>query len=242
MLDSNGDGYRYPHAKLVHIAGMTRDAAIERMKNDPPSWTNESEGWISRVVRGKRDGSSTEQHRQFSYVPLPSIGHEHSDAMIRNVMIVAPLGMDRELAFLSERLSGEFLNADECDDAYACGSRPIVSGPIELQRFSPPAGKFIAACYLAMADTWHTVTPAILPGHDDHNPEKTKALIKRALHQSRIDTPCEFTWQSIPFLKNTLSAHKHDVQGGRGLLPPSVPGGTHRGSLADPVWPPRADG
>ncbi len=110
LLDANDDAYRYPHAKLVHIAGMVRHAAIERMKADPPSWINDPADWINRVVRGKRDESSADEHRQFSYVPLPSIGHEHADAMIRNVMVVAPLGMDRELDYLSERLSGEVLN------------------------------------------------------------------------------------------------------------------------------------
>ncbi len=33
---SNGESYRYPHAKLVHIAGMTRCAAIKAMKAYPP--------------------------------------------------------------------------------------------------------------------------------------------------------------------------------------------------------------
>ncbi len=111
LLDANGDAVCRPHAKLIHVAGMMRHTAIERMKADPPSRVENAENWVSRVVRGKREESSPEEHRQFSYVPLPSIGHEHADAMIRNVMVVAPLGMERELEYLAARLSGEPLNS-----------------------------------------------------------------------------------------------------------------------------------
>lgn len=219
LLDANEDTFCYPHDKLIHIASMVRSAAVERMTDDPPENSN---GWVQRVVYGKRDDSSVEEHRQFSYVPLPSIGHEHSDAMIRNVMIVVPLGMDRELKHLAERLDGERLKAEDCSEACSWESQPILPGPIELQKFSPPEGRFIRNCYLATADTWQTVTPVILPGRDDHKPAKTVKLIQRALQQSGIDTPCEFMWQSIPFFKHTLSAHKRDVHGKRaGYFRPS---------------------
>ena len=221
LRDTNEDSFRYPHARLIHIASMVRHAAVKRMKDDPPM-IEDSDGWISRVVHGKRDESSDEEHRQLSYVPLPSIGHEHADAMIRYVMIVAPLGMDRELKHLAERLDGECLKAEDCSEACTWESQPLLPGLIELQRFRPPEGRFIRSCYLATANTWQTVTPVILPGHDDHKPAKTVKLIQRALQQSGIDTPCEFVWQSIPFFKNTLSAHKRDNHGRRaGYFRPS---------------------
>jgi CRISPR-associated protein Csb2 len=213
LLDPNQDPYRYPHAKLIHIAGMVRHVAIQQMQDDPPSWIKDQPSWINRVVRGKRDESAVDAHRQFSYVPLPSIGHEHADAMIRNVMIVAPLGMDRELAYLAERLNGEFLNPEDDPESCESDSKPQISEPIELLKFNPPTGKFIATRYLGTSKVWQTVTPVILPGHNDHKPQKTVKLIERALQQSGIETPCEFTWQSIPFLKNCLSAHKYDRHG-----------------------------
>ncbi|MCI0541677.1 MAG: type I-U CRISPR-associated protein Csb2 [Verrucomicrobiales bacterium] len=220
LLDANEDAYRYPHAKLIHIAGMLRHAAIERMNADPPSWIKDP-NWINRVVRGKRDESSADEHRQISYVPLPSIGHEHADAMIRNVMIVAPLGMDRELDYLSERLSGEVLNPKGYAEACESDSKPFISERIELQKFNPPAGKFIDTCYLGRSNVWQTVTPVILDGHNKKSkfgkPEaiarETEKLICKALRHVGIETPCEFTWQSIPFLKNCLSAHKYDRNG-----------------------------
>ena len=128
-------------------------------------------------------------------------------------MIVAPLGMECELEYLAERLNGEPLKPEGGTDVRATDSALLMSGSIEAQRFKPPPGKFIERCYLETADTWQTVTPILLPGNDDHMLKKTEKLIQRALHQSGIDTPCEFAWQAIPFLKNTLSAHKYDTQG-----------------------------
>jgi CRISPR-associated protein Csb2 len=213
LLDDNEDTFSYPHARLIHIAGMVRHVAIERMKKDPPPWIEDPAEWVNRVVRGKRDAASADEHRQFSYVPLPSIGHEHADALIRNVMIVAPLGMERELAYLAQRLSGEALQPEGEFEACEADSRPAIPQRIELRKFTPPKGKFINTHYLATSRVWHTVTPVILDGHDDKKPDKTVKLIQTALGRAGIESPCEFTWQAIPFLKNCLSAHKYDRDG-----------------------------
>lgn len=224
LVDENEDAFRYPHAKLVHIAGMVRHLAIKAMdaeKGDPPPWLENPADWVNRVVRGKRDVSSTDEHRQFSYVPLASIGHEHADALIRNVMIIAPMGMDRELAYLAERLNGEILKPEGEFESCDADSKPVIPQRIELRKFTPPKGRFIDTCYLGTSRVWHTVTPMILDGHNKKSktdkPEQiarqTEKLIRKALQRAGIETPCEFTWQSIPFLKNCLSSHKYDRDG-----------------------------
>jgi CRISPR-associated protein Csb2 len=68
----------------------------------------------------------------------------------------------------------------------------------------------VAKRYLDPARVWATVTPAILPGHDDHKPEKTVRLIERALIQSGVDQPCKFTWSALPNFPHCLTAHKYD--------------------------------
>ncbi len=73
LVDANDDAYRYPHAKLIHIAGMVRHSAIKAMSHNPPPFINDPQ-WVNRVVRGKRDESAEDEHKQFSYVPIPSIG------------------------------------------------------------------------------------------------------------------------------------------------------------------------
>jgi CRISPR-associated protein Csb2 len=219
LADENEDTFCYPHAKLIHIAGMVRHLAIERMKDDPPSWIENPGEWVSRVVRGKRNESAGDDHQQFSYVPLASIGHAHADAMIRNVMIVAPLDMERELYHLADRLDGLQLKPE--GDSEKC--KQDLAGNFAdrnwLQRFNPPPGKFIAKGYLGTASVWETVTPVILDGHrkakgDDARAvaRTTERLIRKALARAGIEAPCEFTWQMFPFIKNALSAHERDKE------------------------------
>jgi CRISPR-associated protein Csb2 len=220
LLDANEDAYRYPHAKLVHIAGMVRHVAIERMKADPPSWKiEESANWLESFVCGHR--GDAERHQQLSYVPLPSIGHEHADAMIRNVILIAPFGCERELEYVVQRLDGEQLKPEEQIRSIGLENSSPIPGTIFLNRFTPPHGKFVATCYLGTSNVWHTVTPVILDGHNKKSKSdkpaavarQTEKLIRKALVRAGIETPCEFTWQSIPFLKNCLSAHKYDRDG-----------------------------
>jgi len=64
--------------------------------------------------------------------------------------------------------------------------------------------------YTERANTWASVTPVILPGHDDHRPEKTRKLIERALAQSGIEQPCEFEWSAFSRFPKSLSARKYD--------------------------------
>jgi CRISPR-associated protein Csb2 len=68
----------------------------------------------------------------------------------------------------------------------------------------------IARFYTQTANSWASVTPVILPGHDDHRPEKTRKLIEKALAQSGIEQPCEFEWSAFSRFRKSLSAHKYD--------------------------------
>jgi len=212
LIDANEDAYRHPHAKLIHVAGMVRHVAIERMKAvGAPAWIEDGTNWLETFVCGHRGNS--EQHEQISYVPLPSIGHQHADAMIRNVMLIAPHGCDRELEHVAQRLNGEELTPESEVRTIGVEQSRQNSQRMFLERINPPRGKFIAECYLGTSNVWHSVTPVILDGHDDKKPEKTTKLIQTAVQRAGIETPCEFTWQAFPYLKNCLSAHKYDRNG-----------------------------
>lgn len=205
---------RYPHAQLVHIAGMVRHLAIRRMGVSPPPWhKSDAEQWLNGFVRGKAENPAG-AHARLSYVPLPSIGHEHSDALIRNIMLIAPVGCERDLEYVATRIDGELLQPEpqrQCAWEQHC--RPPTFENVRLERVTPPRGRFIDTRYLASSHVWESVTPVILDGHNDKKDAKTIKLIQLALERAGIETPCEFTWQSIPFLKNCLSAHKYDSDG-----------------------------
>jgi CRISPR-associated protein Csb2 len=184
----------YAHAKLIHIAGMTRNASIKAMKDLP-----NADEWVESLVAGHRlDGQP--DHRQLSYVPLPSIGHGHADAMIRRVMIIAPFGYEAELRHLAEQLDGEQLQPE------GGGAGPV------LDRLRSDG---VTRQYLGPSEAWASVTPVILPGHDDHKPEKTIKLIERALAQSGIEQGCRYTWGAVPNFSNCLTAHRYDRNGRR---------------------------
>ena len=216
LLDENGETARYPHAKLVHIAGMVRHLALTELMRtgDAPPGVADPAGWLNRFVRGKVQSGDEPQepHEQLSYIPLPSIGHAHADAMVRNVMLVAPIGCERELEFVAGRIHGGLLSPE--GDGGPCETDSKLHGiPESIERFTPPAGKFIANCYLGTSRTWHSVTPVILDGHNDKKDAKTKRLIQTALQRAGVETPCGFTWQAVPFVNNCLSAHKYDRDG-----------------------------
>jgi CRISPR-associated protein Csb2 len=194
-LRENGDEWDpYPHAKLIHVAGMVRCAAIKTMKAYKPEGIGDAAAWVESFVAGHRPEGAETQNR-FSYVPLPSIGGEHADAMIRRVMITAPFGCEAWLEHLAEQLDGIQLERE------GGGQGPV------LERLRADS---VARRYLDPSWRWASVTPVILPGHDDHKAEKTVKLIERALRQSGVDEPCEFTWSALPNFPHCLTAHKYD--------------------------------
>jgi CRISPR-associated protein Csb2 len=197
LRTTSDDIYRYQHARLISIAGMTRHAAKQAMENYPPGDVVDRVAWLESFVAGHRRDSMGSQER-LSYIPLPSIGHEHADAMIRRVMIAAPFGCDAHLAHLADPLDGVQLEPED-------GSE----GPV-LYRVQ---GDSVTRQYLGPSSIWASVTPVILPGHDDHKPAKTVRLIRRALLQSGIEEACEFTWGAIPNFPHCLTAHKYGPDG-----------------------------
>jgi CRISPR-associated protein Csb2 len=120
--------------------------------------------------------------------------------MIRRVMIVAPFESEAELRHLSAQLNGEQLQPEQG-----------ASGPI----LDSVGSDGVIRQYLGPSKVWASVTPIILPGHDDHKPAKTIKLIERALAQSGIEQECQFTWGPLPYFNNCLTASKYDRNGRR---------------------------
>ena len=211
--------FRYRQDRLIHIAGMVRHLSIEAMRKSLPNGV--ADDWVETYVAGHRRGSApdttsknkcvddadnevhreelraADEHRQLSYLPLPSIGHAHTDPSIRRVMIVAPLGDDRLLEHLARRLAGEQLEPTR---------QTKLEHPPTLVRVR---NDNVASFYTTPANHWASVTPVILPGHDDHKAGKTQKLIEKALAQSGIEQSCDFEWSAFSRFTKSLSAHKY---------------------------------
>jgi CRISPR-associated protein Csb2 len=197
LRNTDGSRFRYPHSKLIHIAGMVRHLAIKAMTASPP--TGLGSDWVETYIAGHATEDAPE-HRQLSYLPLPSIGHIHTDPGVRRIMIVAPLGDDAWLDHVARHLAGrmlEPLRGDEFADRH-----PPLLVPVRHDN--------IARIYTQPANAWASVTPVILPGHDDHKPEEPRKLIEKTLAQSGIEQPCQFEWSAFSRFPKSFSAHKYD--------------------------------
>jgi CRISPR-associated protein Csb2 len=196
LRNLDGSRFRYPHRKLIHIAGMVRHLAIEAMKWDPPRGV--SKEWVEAYVAGHVTNGA-QDHSQLSYLPLPSVGTEHTDPGVRRVMIAARVGDEAWLDHVARQLAGQVLKplrGDEFKDR-----EPPLLVPVRRDN--------IARFYTSPAKVWHTFTPVILPGHDDHKPNKTRALIERALIQAGVDQSCQFEWSAFSRYRKSYSAHKY---------------------------------
>ena len=197
LRNDDGTRFRYPQDKLIHLAGMVRHLAIKLMGESPPEEVGNSADWVRSYVAGHRDAGA-DAHRQLSYLPLPSIGHAHVDPAVRRVMIAAPLDDDRLLQHLEMMLDGQQLSPTP---------ETKLNHPPTLVRVGHDN---IARFYTQSATNWASVTPVILPGHNDHKPDKTRKLIEKALQQSGIDIPCEYEWSAFSQFPKSLSAHRYD--------------------------------
>jgi CRISPR-associated protein Csb2 len=200
LRNLDGSRFRYPQRKFVCIAGMMRHLAITAMTKAPPRGV--ADDWVETYVAGHAKNGAKE-HRQLSYLPLPSIGHLHTDPSVRRVMLAASPGEEEWLEYVARRLAGQSLRPER-DDEF--GKHPQNDPPMLV----PVKRDNIATYYTRPAHTWHSFTPVILPGHDDHSPVKTCKLIERALAQSGIELPCKFTWSPFSRFPKALSAHKYD--------------------------------
>ena len=104
----------------------------------------------------------------------------------------------RPLAHLAIRLDGQQLKPTP---------ETKLNHPPTLVRIH---GDRVARSYTEASNTWASVTPVILPGHDDHKPDKTRKLIVKALAQAGIEERCEFEWSTFSQFPKSLLSHKYD--------------------------------
>jgi CRISPR-associated protein Csb2 len=205
LMDENNDTVTFPQSKLVHIAGMLKHLAIETMRRNPPRdlLGRTPAEWLESYVAGHQSKESKDRgtpHTQLSYIPLQSTGNPKTDPGVRRVMIVASVGDEVWLEHLAARLDGAFLEP-------LPGTR--LPPGTRLERIDDHRTDGVRDAYLRASARWASVTPVILPGYDDRKPEKTRALILKALQQSAIEQPCTFEWSAFSHFRKMLPAHKY---------------------------------
>lgn len=143
-------------------------------------------------------GTGEERDRRLSYVPLPSIGHQHVDGRVRRALVVGPPGpWDSRARVLGDLLEGARLAPPGGSAEYGLVS--ITDGDVVLKR------------YLSPSQTWCSVTPMVLHGHDARNGRvnvaRTRLLIEQALEQARLGgAVLSYAYRNAPWWPGTGSA------------------------------------
>ena len=127
---------------------------------------------------------------RFSYLPLPAIGHAHSDGMIRRLLITEPFGDKGIYAqWAQNRLQGSPLKDKDGNE------RGVLLNIWRQSSYS------IIKRYTGEANAWSTITPVILPGYDDGKHIKAEKLFMNAIEQAGFSQNLvkEFSLRKAPF-------------------------------------------
>jgi CRISPR-associated protein Csb2 len=128
---------------------------------------------------------------RFSYLPLPTIGHQHADGMIRRLMIAEPRGGSSERArWAARRLFAQTLR----------DMNGVERGVLDAPRRRGPNDPVVRR-YTARSLAWASVTPVTLPGYDEGLHRKAEGLFLKALEHEGIPVSevADITLRKAPF-------------------------------------------
>jgi CRISPR-associated protein Csb2 len=140
------------------------------------------------VVHGHAAVPGAQPVARFSFLPLPTISPLRVEGITRVILSAAP-SLHHELSWVSARLAGQELVWKQ--------------QPVALLEPLPPTDAVVQR-YVAASDRWSTVTPVVLPGHDDRSATKAEHLLRRAFLQAGFETEIvsgiqELEWRQVGF-------------------------------------------
>jgi CRISPR-associated protein Csb2 len=163
----DGVGFRPERAAVV--AAMLRSLACRSARDDTHEFPGGAEAYVAGHVKADKQTPP-----RLSYLPLPTIGHEHADGVIRRLLIAEPFGGDgTHASWAQQRLRNATLRDEQGED------RGVL---LDLWR---PKSRRIVDRYVRESQEWFSVTPVVLPGLDDGKQSKAERLfLKAAAHAS----------------------------------------------------------
>ena len=246
------------------VTGRKRAFDAVRRSRDVAAWFRHCVGEIAKdwpfgdaryLVHGHGEDGTPGSGARLSYVPLPtispsSVGRATHVGDIGRVLVTAPPEHAQEILWLLRLALGADLT---WGNRTVAALETLPDDDWVLRRYLPRAG----------ATTWTTVTPVVLPGHDDYSERKIERLIRRAmvhagLEQKVVDDIETLDWGTAGFLAGLRDARSYlapdKVKGPRLHVrvrfaqpvrgPLVVGSGRHRGvgtfvALTSPVQVPR---
>lgn len=191
------EGISFRQEDAAKVGAMLRSVASRYAKGD----THEFPGGSETYVAG-HTGKQGHTPPRFSYLPLPTIGHEHADGMIRRLLIAEPFGRNGVHArWAQSRLRNATLRDSDGNE------RGILLDPWR------PGSKAMIGRYVEEARTWLSVTPVILPGFDDGKHAKAERLFLTAMLQADlpVDAIAELALRKAPFWPGSQHPHQYSV-------------------------------
>ena len=165
-------GVAFQAEDAAKVAAMLRSLACRLAKEEAGDFFP---GGAEVYVAGHVERGTHKTPPRFSYLPLPSIGHGHSDGMIRRLLIAEPFGGDGVHAtWAQRRLRNGTLQDDRGNE------RGVL---LDLWRHN---SRRVVDLYVRESRCWYSVTPVILPGFDDGEQVKAERLFLKAVAQAGI--------------------------------------------------------
>ena len=180
-------GLQFRQEASVEIAAMLRSLVCRDVNRHDfrDQFGDDTEVYLAGHINGEKRTPP-----RFSYLPLPTIDHEHADGMIRRLLITEPYGGDGSRArWATQRLSGQVLTDNQGNE------RGQLLG---LWRSS---SRRVVNLYVGKHIIWSTVTPVVLPGFDDKQLVKAQKMFIRAARQAGVSTDglVNVTLRKAPF-------------------------------------------
>lgn len=178
-------GIAFRQEDTAKVGVMLRSLAIRGAKGDTHEFPGGSESYVAGHA-----GQQRQTPPRFSYLPLPTIAHQYADGMIRRLLIAEPYSGDGSHARWAQgRLLSATLRDEKGNDRGA------------LHNLWRRESKSMARRYVDEALAWCSVTPVILPGHDDGKHAKAEKLFLGALRQADIpvEAIADITLRKAPF-------------------------------------------
>ncbi|OQX63110.1 MAG: type I-U CRISPR-associated protein Cas5/Cas6 [Desulfococcus sp. 4484_241] len=135
---------------------------------------------------------------RFSYLPVPSIGHDYADGRIRRFIVAEPYGGDGRYVQWARRVLANTVATDKKGDPQAM-LRPM-ERPDNIIRL-----------YTREAKTFYSVTPVVLPGYDDMKYRKAEKLVIKAIKQAGFadDDVEDIYLQKAPFHRGSYGPRSY---------------------------------
>ncbi|MDY6903416.1 MAG: type I-U CRISPR-associated protein Csb2 [Thermodesulfobacteriota bacterium] len=180
--------------KAMQIAAWGRGQACEAAKMG--SFPGDSAVYVAGHISSEMKNRGTPS--RFSYLPIPSIGHQYADGRVRRFIIAEPYGDNGEYAEWARRTLANALLTDK-DGAPRARLQPMAKPDKVIRQ------------YIREARLFQTVTPVVLPGFDDLKYRKAEKLVFKSLQQAgfREDDVEDLYLQKAPFHSGCFSLRSY---------------------------------